>query len=89
MKKEEEELNNMNMSVITEVSFMSRLSQLQQRVSEAVWRYQLVLQDTVTKEFGSTILRPSLAESNHADDGYGMSFLWDDTECIFTGMESK
>ena len=50
---------------------MSRLSQLQQRVSEALWRYQLLLQDSVVKEFGSVTLRPTTDTGVHNDDGYG------------------
>lgn len=61
----------MLMSSIGDDTFMSRLAQLQQRVSEAVWRYQLVLQDSVAKEFGTTILRPAGQKNNRDDEGFG------------------
>ncbi|XP_067942790.1 zinc finger FYVE domain-containing protein 26-like [Watersipora subatra] len=71
-KRLEDELRQVILSSISENNFMSRLSQLQQRVSEALWRYQLLLQDSVVKEFGSVTLRPTTDTGVHNDDGYGV-----------------
>jgi len=58
-------------SSVNERNFMSRSSQLQQRVSEAFWRYQLIVQDTIDRQFGA-VGRNSLSLDHTLDDeGYG------------------
>lgn len=61
----------MTMTTVTELNFMVRSSQLQQRVSEAIWRYQLILQESVGKEFGTTVIRAVGQNHSLDDEGYG------------------
>ena len=70
--EEESDLSRATLTSITEESFLSRSTQLQRRVSEAIWRHQLILHDSISKTYGSTE-RLSLHRDRNLDDfGYGM-----------------
>lgn len=74
--RSEAELTRLTLCSVNEHSMLSRCSQLHQRVSEAVWRYQLILQDSIsTREYGSTTVRSVGHDLNLDDEGYGKYLL--------------
>lgn len=64
----------MSEATLTSVSdddFLCRSTRLQKRVSEAIWRHQLVLHDSISKDYGSTQLYSVYRDRNLDDFGYG------------------
>lgn len=63
----------MTLTSVSDSTFLSRLTLLQRRVSEAVWRYQIILQDSVSNRFGSTEVKAILKDRLLDDEGFGES----------------
>lgn len=63
----EENLTQILPSSITPATLKSRISRLSQVVSEALWRFQLVSNDQIPREFGKILLQPLKPTSDYTD----------------------
>lgn len=68
----------MTLTSVTEDNFLHRSSTLQRRVSEGIWRHQLILQDSIAKEFGSSAVHSKERDRQLDDEGFGEYYLSND-----------